>query len=353
MYCRFCGRETGSDKDVCEYCLNAQKQSPYNTADSLKYKTIIAVLVAVILTGGITAGIFLKSGRSSGDTGSVSAQGSNPVTAVQSDAGDADGKTVVFAGEAVTNITEASYSDKTPYTYQGKTTSYSSTASTSRYVAPTSPKTTTRTTTAAASAKPQVQPGYLSLTASLQYDLNIFLSNFSESNVPSFSDRLSDEALANYGLCYNFINRNYLFETPENGDYYEQDGVYGTHRIKEHYVIETIKKYFDVTVSPGFAEGTSFYSDGYFYIEFTGAPLTEGFTVVSSAKDIGGNLYEVNFSIYTSDGNDKPFYGYSTRDIENTTDPYVQYVCDGTAYIRATNIYDRSTYILDSYYVSR
>ncbi|MGN1444302.1 MAG: hypothetical protein ACI4XE_10695 [Acutalibacteraceae bacterium] len=347
MYCRFCGRETGSDKDVCEYCLNAQKQSSYNTADSAKYKTIIAVLVAVILTGSVTAGIFLKSGGSSKNTGSVSAQSSNPVAGV------------------VTNITEASsYSDKTPYTYQGKTTAYSSAAPTSRYVSPTRPKTTTRTTTAASTKRPQVQPdtenyntpepsGTISLTDSLQYDLNIFLSNFSESKVPSFSDRLSDEELADYGLCYNFINRQHLFETPENGDYYEQGDVYGTHRIKEHYVIETIKKYFDVTVSPGFAEGTRFYSDGYFYIEFTGAPFSDGFTVVSSARDIGGNLYEVNFSIYMSDGNDKPYYGYSTRDIENTTDPYVRYVCDGTAYIRATNIYDRSTYILDSYYVSR
>ena len=345
MYCRFCGRETGSDKDVCEYCLNAQKQSPYNTADSTKYKTIIAVLVAVILTGSITAGIFLKSGRSSGNAGSVSAKSSQAVAGV------------------VTNMTEAPYSDKTPYTYQGKTTDYSSAASTIRYTAPTYPKTTSRTTTAVSTARPQVQPDTdhivtpaqpgIALTDSLQYDLNIFLSNFSESNVPSFSDRLSDEELANYGLCYNFINRQHLFETLGSGNYYEQNGVYGTHRIKEHYVIETIKKYFDVTVTPGFAEGTSFYSDGYFYIEFTGAPLTEGFTVVSSAKDIGGNLYEVNFSIYMSDGNDKPYYGYSTRDIETTTDPYVQYVCDGTAYIRATNIYDRSTYILDSYYVSR
>ena len=344
MYCRFCGRETGSGKDVCEYCLNAQKQSPYNIADSTKYKMIIAVLVAVILTGSITAGIFLKSGRSSGNAGSVSAKSSQAV-----------------AG-AVTNMTEAPYSDKTPYTYQGKTTDYSSAASTARYTAPTYPKTTSRTTTAASTARPQVQPDTdhivtpaqpgIALTDSLQYDLNIFLSNFSESNVPSFSDRLSDEELANYGLFYNFINRQHLFES---GDYYDHDGVDCNYRIEEHYVIETIKKYFDVTVSPGFAEGTKIYVDGYFYMGFTGAPLSEGFSIASSAEDVGGNLYKVKFSIYMSYRGDQPYYGYTTQQIqsESASQESLLYVCDGTAYIRATNIYDRSTYILDSYYVSR
>lgn len=190
------------------------------------------------------------------------------------------------------------------------------------------------------------------LTDDLQYDVNIFLSNFSESDVESFDGIPSDKALLYYALSYNLINRNNLFESVENPP---KDSLYWTNiRISEKYILETIEKYFAVKKYPGFAadfyEG---YVDGYYYDQFTGGYLCSGFSIVKEVNYIGNNRYELQFDIYDDGAGGSEYYGFSLEEIEKDDNEYLCYLGKGTAIIYASDINDRSTYWLDEYSVTR
>lgn len=355
MYCKFCGTETGADREICDECLKSQGQSEKVPKKDLGIRIAVAVLAAMILVCGITAALLLKNKFSSENAEAHLTSTSESMTSAQTEPGTTkDGETVVIFGENVTRGSETQFTTNEAVINANEGSSEPQTVvSTPNHTAQTA--TSPATNALQPSEKTYdvpIQPGKITLSESLQYDLNIFLSNFSESNVGSFSSQPSNEELADFALTYNFINRQNLFES---GEYSIGEDTAYNYRLDEKYAIETIKKYFDISVKPGFADGYRFYHDGYFYLEFTGAALSEGFSVVSSVEDVGGNLYKVNFAIYMSDGNDQPYYGYTTQRIqsESASNEYLRYVCDGTAYIRATNIYDRSTYILDSYHVSR
>ena len=211
--------------------------------------------------------------------------------------------------------------------------------------------TTTKVTTEQHTQPPVTQADRnINLTSSLQYNVNIYLSNFSEVGMRSFMGTPTYAELAKFGLMYNFINR--YERTVEYGDYsYVAD--WANHRVKESYAIESIKKFLGITVQPGFANGVDFYSDGYFYTQFTGAPMTQGFTIVSDLTDEGQGIYKAEFSIYDCGGEDSKYYSYSASQIENANSRILAKAGYGTACFRSRNINDRTTYYLTEYIVTR
>lgn len=187
------------------------------------------------------------------------------------------------------------------------------------------------------------------LTSDLQYDLNIFLSNFSESDLPNFrmGERLSDEELIQFAGLYNLYNRHNLYEY---GDYYDDHYLYGGNmRIEKEHIYETIKKYFDITMKEDVIED-------YFYTEFTGGHILEGVSIVNKAEKLENNLYKVSFIVYYTGNNDSEYYSLTADEAEkhylenyNSDSIIFENVGTGTAIIYAKDINDRSTYILKEY----
>ena len=65
MYCKFCGTETGADREICDECLKSQGQSEKVPKKDLGIRIAVAVLAAMILVCGITAALLLKNKFSS------------------------------------------------------------------------------------------------------------------------------------------------------------------------------------------------------------------------------------------------------------------------------------------------
>ncbi|MBR5827467.1 MAG: zinc ribbon domain-containing protein [Clostridia bacterium] len=205
------------------------------------------------------------------------------------------------------------------------------------------------------------EPEYIEFTSDLQYNVNVFLSNFSESGLESFYDRPSDENLARFSKWYNFMNRHLTTVEwdEEDADFpYDMASSGFNFRISEDYGIEAVEKFFGIKLEKGFGKGFENYKDGYFYDQFTGASYSQGFTIVSSLKNKGDGIYDAEFVIYeTSDGIDSPYYSYTSEQIRNDmSTPGNYYISSsgyGTARFKATDINDRSTYKLIGYDVTR
>lgn len=191
---------------------------------------------------------------------------------------------------------------------------------------------------------------YLKLNADLQYDVNIFLSNFSEADIENFSTRPSDKEMLNYAVTYNLLNKNYEFE---NCDVEFNNGSYGNLRIHKDKVLKTVKKYFGYQLDDSACYSSYNYYDNYFYTEFTGGSLYSGFCIVSSLEKLKNNRYRATFDVYIDGSDGSDYYGCSTKEIEKydkNAELYLKKIRTGYAIIEADNIYDRSTYTLSAYY---
>ncbi len=190
----------------------------------------------------------------------------------------------------------------------------------------------------------------IDITSDLQYDVNIFLSNFSESKLGTFIGSPEKDEILYYALSYNFINKPDVYEKGTYGSY---DGRSCNIRISEDEIEKTVSKYFDISVKPSFHQQFLNYSDGYYYAN--SADFKDyGYTVVSKLEKSESNLYIAHFDIY-SDGvshnyNMTPSQAEKLSSSENSS---LAKLGSGTAKIKATDIYNRSTYILNEYSVTR
>lgn len=211
-------------------------------------------------------------------------------------------------------------------------------------------ETTTAQTTAVTKEFPDGEAVYLN--NDLQYNVNIFLSNFSESGLESFIDTPSDEQLIDFSLSYNMINRYYLYEelmNPVN----DPDLDWANVRIEEKYVLDSIKKFFGIERPMGFAQEHKLYKDGYLYNQFTGGYMLKGLTIVKELEYLGNNRYKAEFEIYEDLNGDNQYYSYSYSEIQKVTDEYLHKEGYGTAVFYAGNINSRDTYHLEEYVVTR
>ena len=70
------------------------------------------------------------------------------------------------------------------------------------------------------------------------------------------------------------------------------------------------------------------------------------------------HIYEAEFEIYESGGNDSPYYVYTSKEIRNYVsskgdDVYLREAGNGTAKFKASDLSDRSTYKLIGYNVNK
>lgn len=198
-------------------------------------------------------------------------------------------------------------------------------------------------------------PDAAPVTKSKQYDMNIFMSNFSESDLPNFSmgKRLSAEELTWFARDYCFFNR---YELYEDTDYEFPDGGYGNIRIQEKYIKDTVENYFGFSLDDSEFTENLMYHDGCFYRQVTGGDMSSGCTIVNKFEKIGDNTYKLYCDVYFTSGADGDYYSFNAQQAEEESkkdDVCFVKTKSGTAIIEAADINDRSTYILKEYQMQK
>ena len=192
----------------------------------------------------------------------------------------------------------------------------------------------------------------LTVDSDLQYNLNIYLSNFAEVDLPSFKGMPETNALIDFGVHHN-IKNNFAktVDLKVTDDY--------NYRMSTKHIADKIYKYFFVRTDESdyslFAKNDNWmtYKKGYLYCNDVaeGSPWGD-FAVVSKAESIGDNLYKITFCNYDINafydkqtGDSKP-YTLTPDDVKKLK---FQKHKDGTALIYAADLTKRSTYRLLAY----
>jgi len=128
------------------------------------------------------------------------------------------------------------------------------------------------------------------LTSEEQKKLNTFFSNFSEVNLKPFKrGEISNDELINFGVYHNYKN---------NPKYFEKSGE-GNVRLKEGYVVNSVQKYFGLTLGEQKSTPDIKYKSGYYYIpEADGEAFT--FSQVEKVIDIGYDQFIAYVNVYTA-----------------------------------------------------
>ena len=188
-----------------------------------------------------------------------------------------------------------------------------------------------------------------------QYNFNIYLSNFSEVLLPSFSGLPDNNTLISFGEAHNRRNNESTVDYNVSNKY--------MYRMKEEEIANTANKYFDVWLDESdFAnyakkfDGIT-HKKGYLYSDDPPYGFAYGnFTVVNKVQSIGNNMYRIAFATYP----DASFYGFYDT---TYSDPYhlsasevkklkISKENNGIAIIYASNLKKRDTYRLLAYSLS-
>lgn len=140
----------------------------------------------------------------------------------------------------------------------------------------------------------------LDLTDEQRYNINLFLSNFSEQQMPLYDefDALNewnvqlDEFVLNFAVQHQLFNREDKFEM---GNF-----AMGEMRLKEDGLDDVVWKYFKRRPS-GVGMAPYSYSDGYYYLNLAEQRINGGFVSVNRADPLGDSRYAIRFSIYDTD----------------------------------------------------
>lgn len=185
-----------------------------------------------------------------------------------------------------------------------------------------------------------------------QYNFNIYLSNFSEVLLPSFSGLPDNNTLITFGEAHNRRNNESTVDYNVSDNY--------MYRMKEEKIAKTVKKYFEVWLDEGdfvnYAKKFDgiMHKKGYLYSDDPPYGFAYGnFTVVNKIQSIGNNMYRIAFATYP----DALFYGFY-----NSTYPVPYHLTasevkklkiskenNGIAIIYASNLKKRDTYRLLAY----
>ncbi len=140
----------------------------------------------------------------------------------------------------------------------------------------------------AASALAEFSP--VGVTAKERYNINLFLSNFSEQGMTFYSAaRRSDAQLVDFAIFHTWYNRQ---DRIERGQWGEDNC-----RMSDAHVREIVRKYFGV--EPASLVPTQIrYEEGYYYWQTTGGNMGMGFACLSHVEDMGAGRYGVYFGCY-------------------------------------------------------
>ena len=211
---------------------------------------------------------------------------------------------------------------------------------------------------------PEVASGYdiISMDASQQYAINIFLSNFSEQKAFEKNGYSNfDETTDWNDIRAELITFAYLYSKINHRENVFVEGNFYT--ISLGTVNEVLQRFFGYTLSEeeanAFTQNSSYahYSYGTFYFPGADGENYNYFTVVSQMEDMGGGRYRALFDIYKLDlneywrtnGVDSGFYGMTTSAAQQ--DSRLTWVKSGVAIVKPYVNNGRNTYQLDSYWV--
>lgn len=305
-----------------------------------EYAAIVAVVMFAV-AAVIIAMLFIQRDKKPDVTKgeyTQSVQYETESTAKQSGAkGESVLKTTAEPTTEVTTTEETTTKETTvPTTYLPESTYYN-------------PPVTQQNTQVIAPGLNSTQPGTIHISEDLQYSLNLFLNNFVEADMESFSYRPSDEQLARFAVSFNFINKRENCERLDN--LVEFNGRQYNYRLSKALAVESIENYFLIQVNDSFGEGIYNYNDGYFYWTFTGALVYDQVGVVTAVEYTGDNYYSIYFDLYENHTSNEGLYGYNKAQMQAFADSseYTSYKGKGVALIKAENIYNYGTYYLYSY----
>jgi len=136
----------------------------------------------------------------------------------------------------------------------------------------------------------------VTLTDSQRADMNLFLSNFTETNLSYYCDGVFDvnhagsAAMVEFAADHIWFNQNSKVEW---GEYANENNV----RIATKLINPVLQKYFDTTVDDMHAMYLDLDGD-YLYWQETGGHVPYGFASVTSAEYVGSGWYRVYFDVY-------------------------------------------------------
>lgn len=181
------------------------------------------------------------------------------------------------------------------------------------------------------------------LTASQLADMNLFLSNFTESCLGYMSKGVFDIQSAPDSMLVEFAVDHMWFNYHESriewGEYFDDYNV----RVHKEYVPEIAEKFFGRKISE-YAPYYVDFIDPYYYWQETGGHISDGFACTDTVRYLGGDRYYVSFLIFASgniwDAED------TKLTIEQAYKKFPSYTKQGCAIVYATNLNDRQTFRL-------
>jgi len=128
------------------------------------------------------------------------------------------------------------------------------------------------------------------VTTQERYNINLFLSNFSEQGINFYSSsRYTDAQLVDFAIFHTWYNRQ---DRIERGQWGEDNC-----RMSDEYVEEIALKYFGVAPKSLIPSHIR-YRNGYYYWQTTGGYMGMGVAILSHVEDLGDGRYGVYFGCY-------------------------------------------------------
>lgn len=183
---------------------------------------------------------------------------------------------------------------------------------------------------------------FSSFSQDKQKAINIFFSNFSEAYLESFdNENYSKEDLIHFGVLHNYINNENRVELSDN---------YFT--LKNTYVTDAIKKYFDLTIQDGETKQYEYEHDKYIWPAAAGDPYWN-FTQVISFNENDEGTFSAELEIYSAgpdyEGNKKI---YEPKSLAWSEQFSPELIGTATAEVKEATINNKQTYQLLKYNAS-
>ena len=133
-------------------------------------------------------------------------------------------------------------------------------------------------------------------TRDQRYNLNLFLSNFTEAGF-CWNEGGYDESSANAAQLTEFALEHCWFNRQDAldwGDYFDYNNV----RLSEDQISPVIRKYFGLSMKASHKLTYTDYRDGWYYWQETGGHTSGGFACARVVERLDGRRYRVWFGIY-------------------------------------------------------
>ncbi len=136
----------------------------------------------------------------------------------------------------------------------------------------------------------------VNLSQAQRYNVNLFLSNFTETGFV-WPSGCYDKSWVNRALLTRFAIDHCWFNRQnrlEWGEYFNDNNV----RLPKSQIAPIVQKYFGVDIEPSEHPDYMDYRDGYYYWQETGGHTNDGFACLKRVEALGGSRYSVWFNIY-------------------------------------------------------